>query len=953
MTPKTFEEYRQWHEDHAPAYPYLDKFGPEGPHWHRTEFYLKYIRPTDKVLDCGCSNGGLAKYLTEQVGCHVTAIDIATFFVENTKKNAPKAECFVRPIEDTKFEDALFDVVIAGEILEHVLDLDKALKEILRILKPGGTLLATTPAKPDDNELHLRYIGRKEFEEVLPGATIVENIHSWLVAYEKAGPLKVYWIGYGGNSVSAEELRPMITELGMTLTTIHEWDNADIKWDRNTWLGHLKRADIIIVPANYQTQPAKSNNRLTQALSLGKPVICSPLDAYLQVLEKHPGCCLIATDQDEWKQHLESLKDLEIRRELGQRALIAAKGYSLEAIGSKWLSAFQDTKKVDIVIPTYKNLRGLKLCLDSIRACTDVMYRITVVNNGLDEELHKYLSEQGDITYIKRDRCNFAQAVNAGIKAGKNPYVMILNDDVIVSKGWLRHMLDACKGKVGVVGPLSNCDKGWTHNLSFNIGGVELLPGVNTFEQIIPIIPQIYAYQSPYTNEKDLEWVAFYCTLIRREALDKAGLLNEEFTNSGEDVDLCRRIRQQGYKILQTYRSFVFHQGAVSRKLLEAEDPGSYHAADKKTNEHLNALWGRKSVVIYTGPMWQPWDFRNVDEGGIGGSETWAVMLARELQKLDYRVTVFADCPQRGLSDGDIPYLHYTEYPQYIEQHWIDYFISSRTTDTLRFPIRAGKVFVMIHDVWLLSEKTQLFLDKVDKFCVLSKWHWDFVKDYHKIPEDKLALTSNGICFDKFDSIQVERHPHRLHWSSSLDRGLDNVLYLFPFIKKSVPDLELHIFYGTLNWRKSCEQKGDKEGLKKIDELEQAMCQEGVYYHGRVGQKDLAIETKKASLWLYPTWFTETFSITALECQRSGLPVLANKFAGIITTVGDSGILLGNGEAYWPYSKEGREQFLNQAIKLMTDQYYWREWSEKGFKNTEKYSWADVARRWKEEMFHV
>jgi len=761
--------------------------------------------------------------------------------------------------------------------------------------------------------------------------------------------LNVYFIGYGGSSPLAEELRFLIEqELQMKLYTIHEWDNADIKWNRITWLNHLKQADIIICPANYKIQPAKSANRVTQALSLGKPVIASPMDSYLRVLQKHPASFLIADTKEEWKEKLTVLRDSEqLRIDLSKKALIAAKDYSIDVITDKWLDALKVNEKVDIIIPTYKNLRGIKLCLDSIKACTDLPYNIIVVNNGTDEELHKYLEKRADIRYVKKPRMNFSQGMNTGIQAGSSKYILLMNDDIIVSKGWLGEMVKACTEGVGAVGPLSNCDKGWRHNYNLSIGGVDLLPGMNTFEQIEPAVPQIYDYKSPYQDVIERDWTAFYCTLIPRAVINRVGLLNEDYTNSGEDVDLCRRIKKCGYRIVDTYKAFVFHFGAVSRRLLEQEDKGSYQTADKKTNQLLNHIWGKESVVIYSGPSWEKWNYKNVDEGGIGGSETWVVWVARELSKIGYRVTVFADCPKSPDHDGDVEWLHYGQYPKWVEQHWTDYFISSRTTDTLKLPLRAGKIYVLSHDIFLLSQKEQIFLDKVTKFCALSEWHRDFLSDYHKIPKDKIVISSNGIDFNRFDRINIKRNPYRLIYSSSADRGLDTLLYLFDFMKKEIPELELHVFYGFENWIKSIKANGKDWELKKLNEIQKGLKKPGVFYHGRVGQKELAVEFLKSSLWAYPSDFEESFCITALEAQRAGVPVLASNYAGLQTTVADSGILIGNGTKGQSYTKEYREKFVAGAVSLLKDKEKWQEWSDKGFKNSEKYSWANVALMWK------
>ncbi len=662
----------------------------------------------------------------------------------------------------------------------------------------------------------------------------------------------------------AEDLRHIINDLGMELFTIHEHDNANIQWNRDTWFDHLKKADIIIAPANWKKQPAKSANRVTQALFLGKSVVCSPLPAYLEVAKKHPGSFLIADTPEEWKERLTLLKNTpSFREQLGKRAKVAAEDFSIDVIGQKWAALFREIGSaesvVDIVIPTYKNIRGMKLCLDSIRACTEIPYRLIIVNNG-NEEMQQFLEKQKNIDLVWKPKLTFAQAVNIGLKKVTSKYAMILNDDVIVSRGWLRNMVEACTEGIGAVGLFSNCDKGWLHSRDVNIGGVDLLPGINTYEDIEPIIPQIYEYKSDITEIKEQEWVAFYATLIPLEVIKKVGYLDESFTNSGEDIDYCKRIRKMGFNIVQTYKSFIFHFGAVSRKILEKEDHGSYHKADESTQVYLKTKYSRKTIVLYSGPSWERWSFENVEKGGIGGSEIWQISLAREFDKLGYRVISFCDIPIKEMWDGDIRYIHYSHFHEFVDENYIDYFISSRTIDPLKYNVRAGKIYVMVHDIWLFSQKDQLFQEKVDKYCVLSKWHWDFFKNHHGITDDsKMLLTSNGIYFDRYDNKDIKRHQYRMFWSSSLDRGLDTLLYLFDFIKKEIPELELHVYYGMETWKRSVKQKNDENGLKKIKEIEEGMKKPGVFYHGRVDQKTLAEAQLACSLWAYPTDFEEVF----------------------------------------------------------------------------------------------
>ena len=92
---------------------------------------------------------------------------------------------------------------------------------------------------------------------------------------------KVLFFSYHGHLHNAEALRPLIEELGMELICINE--KSKPPYDRLTILNEIRKADIVICPCDYKLHPAKSNNKVSQALSCGKPVIASPLQAYLEI----------------------------------------------------------------------------------------------------------------------------------------------------------------------------------------------------------------------------------------------------------------------------------------------------------------------------------------------------------------------------------------------------------------------------------------------------------------------------------------------------------------------------------------------------------------------------------------------------------------------------------------------------------------------------------------------
>jgi 2-polyprenyl-6-hydroxyphenyl methylase / 3-demethylubiquinone-9 3-methyltransferase len=114
-------------------------------------------KPGARLLDVGCGGGLLAPHLT---GYHHVGVDLTASALEVAERHGVD-ETHVADAADLPFEDASFDVVVAGEVLEHVTDLEGTVREATRVLKPGGTLVTDTINRTLFARLSLVWIGER------------------------------------------------------------------------------------------------------------------------------------------------------------------------------------------------------------------------------------------------------------------------------------------------------------------------------------------------------------------------------------------------------------------------------------------------------------------------------------------------------------------------------------------------------------------------------------------------------------------------------------------------------------------------------------------------------------------------------------------------------------------------------------------------------------------------
>lgn len=277
---------------------------------------------------------------------------------------------------------------------------------------------------------------------------------------------------------------------------------------------------------------------------------------------------------------------------------------------------------------------------------------------------------------------------------------------------------------------------------------------------------------------------------------------------------------------------------------------------------------GKLDIVIVTGPAFEDWTPRTIEETGIGGSETMAWEMARHLARLGHRVRHYGWC--RPEQEGQYEGVWWYDSARYRDIE-CDALVVSRYADLVQCVggVKAKARLLWVHDVHCGQALTPQHALRFDKILCLSNWHKEFFcQTYPFLDPERVTVTRNGIDLKLFtseyelgpaegDDIAKScegtpiRNPHRAVYSSSPDRGLQTALELWPLVRAEVPDAELHVYYGFDGLR-----RGRPADAALAGRLEaQAKATPGVVLHGRVSPRELAREFMRSGVWFYPTWF--------------------------------------------------------------------------------------------------
>ncbi len=227
-------------------------------------------------------------------------------------------------------------------------------------------------------------------------------------------------------------------------------------------------------------------------------------------------------------------------------------------------------KDVSIIIPVFNQSEFTARCLEAIStAQNNASYEVIVIDNGSTDATKQLLaSVEGDITVItNRSNEGFACACNRGSKLATGEYLLFLNNDTLVSDSYLDQMLE-CAASLEMCGAVGA-------RLQYPAGRIQHA-GIAINCEGIPyhIFQNFDANHKAVSETREMIAVTAACMLVKRETFAGVNGFDCDFVNGFEDVDLCLRLKEAGYRNYYCGETSVVHyeETSTGRKQFDSQN---------------------------------------------------------------------------------------------------------------------------------------------------------------------------------------------------------------------------------------------------------------------------------------------------------------------------------------------------------------------------------------------
>lgn len=499
---------------------------------------------------------------------------------------------------DDPLAGRVFDVIVCLDVIEHLVEPERAVTYLIDHLQPGGLLILTvTFYAPEPDTMHLnldrytnegfykivRDMGMKELTAFSPrvfqktgtepasgshGVVNADAARAFLKRWK--GPVRLN-LGCGEDRrqgyinvdayVSSADLQMDVFDLPLDdgvadeIFSSHMLEHLgkhEVPHVLKTWHRVLKPGGILRLNVPDLSWVVENWLRLPEAQRWGWA-----LDTIFG-LQTHPG-----------EYHKTGFTADRIRGLLSWAGFAEVQVSHIESHGQRCLwveakrpEALETKPRVSIVMPLFNKVDYTRACLEGLEAVRGaVPFEVILVDNGSTDGTRALLdgveNRPGYRVVRSAENLGFARGNNAGAQLARGDCLLFLNNDTVPHAGWLEAMVAELESDagIGIVGArLLYPDTGRIQH-----AGLELINGVPDH------VHRHAKADAPEVNRpRDLDMVTGACLLIRKTVFDRLGGFDTGYVNGVEDVDLCLRVRDLGYRVRYCPKAVLDHHEGTS-----------------------------------------------------------------------------------------------------------------------------------------------------------------------------------------------------------------------------------------------------------------------------------------------------------------------------------------------------------------------------------------------------
>ena len=343
------------------------------------------------------------------------------------------------------------------------------------------------------------------------------------------------------------------------------------------------------IPLTLATNPVK----VYEYLCAGAEVVCTDLPEIAQFSDLVHKASTHETFMDAVDKALHMPADATMkqrRQDFAQSQTWAKRAQALRnSVESLQLPS------VSIIVLTYNNWAYTQACLNSLFTRTDYPGRLEVIaaDNASSDETVERLKEWATREprlklVLNENNLGFSAGNNTGLAAATGDYLVMLNNDTVVTRGWLLTLLHHFQANpsLGLLGPATN-----------HIGNESKVPV--HYETLAQMPAASRAWTLAHMGQTySMHTLAFFCVMMSRSVYERVGPMDEAFGRGFfEDDDYCRRIEQQGLQLACADDVLVHHRLSAS---FDKVDNGERRALFERNKAYYESKWG----------PWQPHRYR-------------------------------------------------------------------------------------------------------------------------------------------------------------------------------------------------------------------------------------------------------------------------------------------------------------------------------------------------------